>query len=295
MKSIYYLVFFLSFVSLHNVAAQEIIQYNFKKGDVFMIEQNAIQNITQNIDDNEHLMTNTLYGIFKMEVVNVLGSKFVLDVNFETFKLKIDSNLYGVLTDINTSIPANEDDVEAKIFEGLVGPKFQMILLPTGEIESITGTENLVEGMINNVEDLDDFTKAMMRKSVEKEFNNHDMVESMQQFTFIYPEKSVKTNETWENTYTGDFTANNTWKLMNYSKTNINLESDAIIKLNTTENSVIMELSGTQKTKAITNTATGFIETMTVTQQLEGVSIALEMNNIKIPTTLTSTITYKSL
>lgn len=295
MKSIYYLVFFLSFVSLHNVAAQEIIQYNFKKGDVFMIEQNAIQNITQNIDDNEHLMTNTLYGIFKMEVVNVLDSKFVLDVNFETFKLKIDSNLYGVLTDINTNIPANEDDVEAKIFEGLVGPKLQMILLPTGEIESITGTENLVEGMINNVEDLDDFTKAMMRKSVEKEFNNHDMVESMQQFTFIYPEKSVKTNETWENTYTGDFTANNTWKLMNYSKTNINLESDAIIKLNTTEDSVIMELSGNQKTKAITNTATGFIETMTVTQQLEGVSIALEMNNIKIPTTLTSTITYKSL
>ncbi len=260
-----------------------------------MIEQNAIQNITQNIDDNEHLMTNTLYGIFKMEVVNVLGSKFVLDVNFETFKLKIDSNLYGVLTDINTSIPANEDDVEAKIFEGLVGPKFQMILLPTGEIESITGTENLVEGMINNVEDIDDFTKAMIRKSVEKEFNNHDMVESMQQFTFIYPEKSVKTNETWENTYTGDFTANNTWTLMNYSKTNINLESDAIIKLNTTEDSVIMELSGNQKTKAITNTATGFIETMTVTQQLEGVSIALEMNNIKIPTTLTSTITYKSL
>ncbi|WP_271393220.1 DUF6263 family protein [Aequorivita sinensis] len=295
MKSIYYLVFFLSFVSLHNVAAQEIIQYNFKKGDVFMIEQNAIQNITQNIDDNEHLMTNTLYGIFKMEVVNVLDSKFVLDVNFETFKLKIDSNLYGVLTDINTNIPANEDDVEAKIFEGLVGPKLQMILLPTGEIESITGTENLVEGMINNVEDIDDFTKAMMRKSVEKEFNNHDMVESMQQFTFIYPEKSVKTNETWENTYTGDFTANNTWKLMNYSKTNINLESDAIIKLNTTEDSVIMELSGNQKTKAITNTATGFIETMTVTQQLEGVSIALEMNNIKIPTTLTSTITYKSL
>lgn len=295
MKSIYYLVFFLSFVSLHNVAAQEIIQYNLKKGDVFMIEQNAIQNITQNIDDNEHLMTNTLYGIFKMEVVNVLDSKFVLDVNFETFKLKIDSNLYGVLTDINTNIPANEDDVEAKIFEGLVGPKLQMILLPTGEIESITGTENLVEGMINNVEDLDDFTKAMMRKSVEKEFNNHDMVESMQQFTFIYPEKSVKTNETWENTYTGDFTANNTWKLMNYSKTNINLESDAIIKLNTTEDSVIMELSGNQKTKAITNTATGFIETMTVTQQLEGVSIALEMNNIKIPTTLTSTITYKSL
>ncbi|NGX84918.1 DUF6263 family protein [Aequorivita sp. KMM 9714] len=295
MKSIYYLVFFLSFVSLYNVAAQEKLQYNFKKGDVFMIEQNAIQNITQNIDDSEHLMTNTVYGIFKMEVVNVLGSKFVLDVNFETFKLKIDSNLYGALSDIDTSIPANDDNVEAKIFEGLVGPKFQMVLLPTGEIESITGTENLVEGMINNVEDIDDFTKAMMRKSVEKEFNNHDMVESMQQFTFIYPEKSVKTNETWENTYTGDFTANNTWKLMNYSKTNINLESDAIINLNTTEDSVIMELSGNQKTKAVTKTATGFIETMTVTQQLEGVSIALNMNNIEIPTTLTSTITYKSL
>jgi len=296
MKSIIYILLFLNFAGSQTITSQEKIQYNLKKGDVFKIEQVAIQNIVQKMDSTEHFMTNSLSGIFVMEVVNVADHKFVLDINFETFKLKTESNIYGVFSEVDTSIPpTDEEDIEAKIFQGLIGPKFQMVLLKTGKIESLTGIENLVYSMIDQVEIEDDFSKAMIRKTVEKEFNNQDMLESLQQFTYIYPETKVEVNQTWNNSYSGAVTANNTWKLISYSKGEINLEANATVQLKTNEDSVIMELAGTQQTEVTTNTASGFIKSMVVTQQTEGITIVKDMNNLEVPTTLTSTITYKSL
>jgi hypothetical protein len=247
------------------------------------------------MDSLEHLMTNSLNGTFIMEVVQVKDEKFILDVNFEKFKLKTESNIYGILSDIDTNLPVEEDDIEAKIFQGLIGPKFQMTLLKTGEIESLTGIENLVNSMIDQVDIEDEFTKAMIKKGVELEFNNNDMRESMQQFTFIYPENKVKLNQTWNNEYNGDLSSKNTWKLLNYSKNKIELLANATIQLNTNEETVLMELKGMQQTEASTNSESGFIELMTVTQQAEGTTTVKNMNNLKVPTSITSTIIYKSL
>src|SRR5690606_20374958 len=146
---------------LQAVKSQEKLQYNLKKDDVFRIEQSGVQNIVQKMDSIEHHMTNTLGGIFLIKVVNIIGEKYVLEVNFEKFKFKTESDIYGVFSDIDTEIPPkNDEDVEAKIFQGLIGPRFQMVMLKTGQIESVTGTENLVKSMIDNVEIEDEFSKA---------------------------------------------------------------------------------------------------------------------------------------
>ncbi|MDN3723757.1 DUF6263 family protein [Aequorivita sp. SDUM287046] len=296
MNPLYILLIFLNFASLHTANSQHKIEYDLKKGAIYKVEQTAVQNIVQKIDSTEHFMTNTLGGTFVMEVVNVEDGKFIIDTNFETFKLKTESNIYGVLTNLDTSIlPIDENDIEAKIFQGLIGAKFQMVLLKTGKIESVTGVENLVSSMLNQVEFDDDFTKALIQKSVAKEFNNTELLESLQQFTYIYPETKIKVNQTWKNSYTGSVTANNTWTLTNYSKDAIDLKSIANVQLRTNDETILMELQGDQQTVAIAHTKTGFINSMVVTQQVQGITIMRDMNNVEVPTTLTSTITYKSL
>ncbi|HNP66605.1 MAG TPA: DUF6263 family protein [Aequorivita sp.] len=296
MKSAIYLLLLLHIFGIQTLGAQEKLQYNLKKGDIFRIEQSAVQNIVQEMDSIEHLMTNNLSGIFVMEVVNVIKDKYVLDVKFEKFKFKTESNLYGVFSDVDTSIPpANEEDIEAKIFQGLIGPKFQMVLLKTGEIESLEGIENLVINMIDQVEIEDDFSKAIIRESVAKEFNNEDMKESMQQFTYIYPETKVSVNQTWTNNYSGAVNAKNNWKLLSFSKNDIILGADSTIQMEIDEESIIMKLAGTQQTELTSNSDTGIIKTMVVNQQTTGTTIVSEMNDIVIPTSLTSTITYKLL
>ncbi len=296
MKSVIYLILFLNILGLQTITAQEKLQYNLKKDDVFRIEQNAVQNIVQKMDSIEHQMTNTIGGIFLMKVVNIIDGKYVFEVNFEKFKFKTESDIYGILSDVDTDVPpADEEDIMAKVFQGLIGPKFQMVMLKTGQIESLTGTENLIENMIKQVEMGDEATNLLIKETFEKEFNNQDMLESLQQFTFIYPEVKVKVNQTWTNNYTGPVNAENTWKLVSYSKDAIVLSANSTVVMETKDDSVIMKLTGNQQTEATSSTSSGFIKTMEVNQETEGATIVPEIDNNEIPTSLTSKITYKLL
>jgi hypothetical protein len=296
MKSAIYLILFLNILGLQTITAQEKLQYNLKKDDVFRIEQNAVQNIVQKMDSIEHQMTNTIGGIFLMKVVNIIDGKYVFEVNFEKFKFKTESDIYGILSDVDTDVPpADEEDIMAKVFQGLIGPKFQMVMLKTGQIESLTGTENLIENMIKQVEMGDEATNSLIKETFEKEFNNQDMLESLQQFTFIYPEVKVKVNQTWTNNYTGPVNAENTWKLVSYSKDAIVLSANSTVVMETKDDSVIMKLTGNQQTEATSSASSGFIKMMEVNQETEGATIVPEIDNNEIPTSLTSKITYKLL
>ncbi|WP_417370103.1 DUF6263 family protein [Flavobacterium beibuense] len=296
MKSVIYLILFLNILGLQTITAQEKLQYNLKKDDVFRIEQNAVQNIVQKMDSIEHQMTNTIGGIFLMKVVNIIDGKYVFEVNFEKFKFKTESDIYGILSDVDTDVPpADEEDIMAKVFQGLIGPKFQMVMLKTGQIESLTGTENLIENMIKQVEMGDEATNSLIKETFEKEFNNQDMLESLQQFTFIYPEVKVKVNQTWTNNYTGPVNAENTWKLVSYSKDAIVLSANSTVVMETKDDSVIMKLTGNQQTEATSSASSGFIKMMEVNQETEGATIVPEIDNNEIPTSLTSKITYKLL
>ncbi len=296
MKSVIYLILFLNILGLQTITAQEKLQYNLKKDDVFRIEQNAVQNIVQKMDSIEHQMTNTIGGIFLMKVVKIIDGKYVFEVNFEKFKFKTESDIYGILSDVDTDVPpADEEDIMAKVFQGLIGPKFQMVMLKTGQIESLTGTENLIENMIKQVEMGDEATNLLIMETFEKEFNNQDMLESLQQFTFIYPEVKVKVNQTWTNNYTGPVNAENTWKLVSYSKDAIVLSTNSTVVMETKDDSVIMKLTGNQQTEATSSASSGFIKMMEVNQETEGATIVPEIDNNEIPTSLTSKITYKLL
>jgi hypothetical protein len=296
MKSVIYLILFLNILGLQTITAQEKLQYNLKKDDVFRIEQNAVQNIVQKMDSIEHQMTNTIGGIFLMKVVNIIDGKYVFEVNFEKFKFKTESDIYGILSDVDTDVPpADEEDIMAKVFQGLIGPKFQMVMLKTGQIESLTGTENLIENMIKQVEMGDEATNLLIMETFEKDFNNQDMLESLQQFTFIYPEVKVKVNQTWTNNYTGPVNAENTWKLVSYSKDAIVLSANSTVVMETKDDSVIMKLTGNQQTEATSSASSGFIKMMEVNQETEGATIVPEIDNNEIPTSLTSKITYKLL
>lgn len=296
MKSAIYLLLSFQIIGLSTLQGQEKLVYNLKKGDVFRVEQHAVQYITQKMDSAEHKMTNNLYGIFAMEVIDANQGKYVLEVHFETFRFKTESNLYGVFSDIDTSVPpSSEEDIEAKIFQGLIGPRFQLVLLPSGQVESMSGIENIVDSMLEKAEIEDEFSRAIIKESVSKKFNNEDMRESFQQFTYIYPETEVRANDTWSNGYSGAVTAQNTWQLLAISDSDATLEGRSDVQLKVEEDSIIMKLEGTQHTQVVSDPGNGFIKTMAIDQQTDGITIVPKMDHVEVPTTLNATITYKLL
>lgn len=272
--------------------SQQELAYQLKKDDFFKIEQKAQQRIVQELEGSMHELTNDLEAIFTFKVIQKNESNFIIQMAFEDFGMKTTSNLQGVLIDVKASQPV-EGDMVSEIFAGLVGYQLQMTLGKSGKIEEVKGGNELVENMISKASITDDFTKNLMRKSLEKEFSSVGLAKSFEQMTYFYPETPVSVGDVWKNEFTGKLKAKNNWKLEALDSTEGKIQGNSNIIVDTNENGTVMSLTGTQQTAIITNAENGFIKTIASESFAEGVSKMPQMGNVDIPTSIKSTISYK--
>ncbi|WP_417214164.1 DUF6263 family protein [Bizionia sp.] len=276
-----------------NTYAQTQLQYKLKIGDSMAVHQKANQKITQDIDGTTHEMTNILESKFVLAVKTVTDSSYILDFTYKLFKLQSNSNLYGEIMSINTDAPIEKGDTEAAIFSGLTQSKLKIELLKTGDIISVRGTTRLINNMMKHAGIEDEFTKQIMIEEMKKEFGSQSLSDSFEQFTFIYPLNKVAVNDSWENFYSGEMEAKNTWTLKALHPT-IDILGTAQVSLESEEENYNMILKGEQKTLISADIKTGIVKTMSVTSKTQGNTVSLQNNSVKIPTTINSVTTYKT-
>ena len=281
------------FVLVTTANAQDILQYKLVVNDTFNVTQKATQDIIQDMNGQKHEMKNELEADFTFIVKEVNDNSYSIDFTFDRFKMVTTSNLYGEIMNVDTSEEASEDDMEAKIFSGLLNSKLLMVMQKDGKIVSIEGTDRLVQKMIDGTGIEDDFTKELMRESMKKEFGNESLSSSFEQMTYIYPLNKVNIGDTWKNAYSGDLKAQNIWKLDTMDESSIVLSGESDVKMETEEDATTMNLTGTQQTSIIANPKNGFVQIMKVNSEAKGTTIMKQMNNIEVPTTIISVIEYK--
>ena len=125
-----------------------------------------------------------------------------------------------------------------KIFAQLVNVDLTMKMYKNGKIKSIEGSDKLISNMVNAVGDLDDFTKEVMKESMKGEFSNESLAMSFEQMTYIYPNKTVKTGDSWENDFEGDLSSKNTWTLESINKDDIIITGKSIVNFVTNDNDI---------------------------------------------------------
>ncbi len=288
----FYTTIVLFFVLLSASFAQNKLEYKLHKDDAFTVTQKANQDIVQNINGSKHEMNNLLSGVFTFRVTNITDSTYIMDFKFDAFKMATTSNIYGTLLNVDTDKEVLDDDIEGKMFAELTSTTLKMEMLKNGKIISVTGTEALVDNMINATGVEDEFTKELMKEAMKKEFGNESLSESFGQMTYIYPSKTTKVNDQWQTQFEGDLKADNTWTLQALDKDKITIKGDSTIKMLMEEDSHTMSLNGTQNTSLSAFKESGFIHTMTVTSNAEGNTEMKNLSAVKIPTTITSTTTY---
>lgn len=279
----------------HVVSAQNILAYHLKVGDSMAVFQKATQDITQNLDGTKHELKNIIEADFTFIVSKKTDSTYIINFNFERFKMVTTSNLYGDVINIDTKNSVSKDDVQAQVFSGMIGTKLKMELLKNGKIKSVSGTEKMIAKMIDKAGISDELTKQVMIESMKKEFGNKSLAQSFEQMTFIYPNKKVKIGDTWVNNYKGDLNAKNIWKLDNLNEKTLELSADSDITMSTKDENLSMTLTGKQQTKLTASKTSGIIKDMVVKQTAKGVSVMAQMEGTNIPTTITSTTTYKTI
>lgn len=295
MKKLGFFLLCIAVLSSSKTQAQETLQYNLTKGQSFKIAQKGVQDFVQIIDSVESKATNTISGVTTWTVEQVLEDKYIIRSSFESIRLKTESEIYGVLFDINTDASVDSLDMQSEVFRGLIDIPFTVVLLKTGEVEAVKDSGAMIENMIVQSGIEDENVKQKIRESMDGQFGDAGLASSIEQMTFLFPTEKVKVGDTWENDYVGDLEAHNIWSLDSYNENEYVINGKASVIMKMDDSTGRMTLEGTQTTQATIDRASGLFNDVTVHQYVEGVSLIPDFGNQDMPTKLTATITYKRL
>lgn len=273
---------------------QTSLQYTLRKGEVFTIKQEALQQITQEIEGSTHEITNRIEGILEFKVVGVHDTTYDIAVSFKDLQLYMYSSTEGELMDINAT-EAEEGDMQAQIFNSLLNVPIRIVLDRRGDILSVSGGDSLVARMANasGVEDI--FTLELIKESLAKDFGSDALSNSYEQMTFIYPRNKIRIGESWENEYKGKISSMNHWTLNALKNGHATILGDAEVVMDLQDATASMSLEGKRKTELSADLASGFLLAMKVVSHSTGVSAIPQAGTKPIPTTIKSTITYKRI
>lgn len=294
MKSFLIRILVVFVVTTNYATAQTNLAYNLKVGDQFKVHQVANQDIVQEMNGQKHEMQNLLEGDFTFTIDEVNDSIYGIKFKFDRFKMLSTSNLVGELINVNTNDSVIDDtDIQGKIFSQLIKTDLYMEMYRNGKIKSIDGSKQLVDNMINSAGDFDEFTKELMKESMNKEFSNESLAKSFEQMTYIYPTEAIKKGDTWKNSFEGELSSENVWTLESILNDDVNISGESTISFINQDDDVEMNLTGDMTSNLVTSLETGFVKTMTTHSVAKGNSIMHKMNDLEVPTSITSNITYK--
>lgn len=290
LKDLFFLLFFFVISALGY--GQEKLEYNLSKGDVYKVKQIARQDITQELEGATHELTNDIRGILEFEVTDKTDDTYAIDIVIRDLLMTMTSSLQGVIMDVNAA-EIDTANVQSRIFNSLLNKPVHMVMRKNGDILEVKGGDSLVAGMVKASGLKEAFAVNMLTSSLKNEFGTEALSDSYKQMTFIYPEVKVGIGDTWENNYSGKLSAKNSWHLDTMAEGKAVISGKATVMMKIEEPATTMVLDGTQSTLVTTDLSTGFILNMKVEGFSEGYSTLAQMNGQKIPTTITSLVTYE--
>lgn len=288
------LVILLIFFSALRFNAQEMLQYDLQVNDVFKVEQQAKQHITQDINGIDQVIENHLKSAMQFKVVQVTQELITFEMMFTHLQMTMSSPSLGELMHADTNMDAADDDLTSKMFKGTLNIPVTLSMERTGKIRSVTGGEKLIASMFKTAGITDIATIADNTPQFEKQFGSAALSNSFEQMTYFLPAATVKEGNTWTNNYSGDLKAQNIWTLDSLNIDSYKISGKATTTMSNIDENVEMVLKGQQKTTIEGNYQNGIFKKITVRGTYSG-DTEVFAQDIIIPTEITSTITYKQL
>lgn len=271
--------------------AQKTVQYNLKVGDHFTVEQQAEQHITQDLNGVDQVIENNLIGVMYFEVLKVTSEEYTLSMQFKRLKIVMSSPTLGELSN-SDSESKDSSNVTNMLFKGLLNVPVTILMEKTGQIKSVTGGEKLIASMFSSAGIDQPEIIAASKDQMEKQFGSDALSNSIEQITYFYSSKKVSVGSEWTNDYIGNMSAKNNWKLESYSDKIVQISGISSTTMTTVDENINMTLIGSQESQISANSKTGLFTQVTITGKNSGDTF-IKAQNMTIPTTISSKITYK--
>ncbi len=276
--------------------AQETLGYSLTKGDVFKIQQEVKKQIVSTVEDTSQEVSNTMGGLMKITVLEAKSDMYTLSLEYLRFKMISESNTTGVLLDVDTQ-DNPDDDLMNEAFRGLLHIPIIFTMDSQGKVCGVSGSEKLIRNILKGFDAfLPPDSIDQLEQDLTKDFGAKALAASLEQMTFFYPNNKIKVGECWQNNYSGEFSSENTWKLIDTIPSGYLIKGEGPVTVKNDDHDISVSLKGIQKTTIVCDPDSGFINKMIVEQRSEGTSVFKGMDSdITSPTILKSKITYKRI
>ncbi len=289
-----YICLFTCYLLTTQINGQTALEYNLRKGDVFTIKQESVQQTSRELTDITQILTTKMTSVLDFVVLDEDLGAFELQVTFKALEMTLNSNLEGTLFHVNADDIA-DDNTQSKIFHSLLNVPIGITMNKMGNVIRVTGGRNLVDKMVDAAGLIDELDREQLLHSIEKDFGQEALAATFEQMTFIYPGTMIKIGDSWDNQYKGDMDISTRWTLTGLVNGLAKIEGKAQVLVDIHEPEATMMLQGNRATELTADLSTGFIRTMKVTDISRGNTTLPGWEQGLIPTIIQATTTYKRI
>ncbi len=270
---------------------QQSLGFDLREGDVFTVEQRASQEVSQQFQQGEHKLTNSISAVLEFRVTESRDTTFLLECTFRDLFFKIESSSQGKLLDIRAR-ELDKSDLQSRVFHSLIGIPVEIEMNRMGQILKVRGGDSLVNRMMASTGLEDGPERSLLRESLEQEYSSEALAGSFRQMTYFYPAGRVRIGDSWKNRHEGRLAAVNTWTLDTLAEGSARISGEARIRLVAGNAGDQMQLEGEQEMLLVTEAGSGFISKLEVSGTASGSTLEPGAGITDIPTQIRTQCTY---
>jgi hypothetical protein len=301
-KSMLMLLIVFSISSASYANSEVTLRLNLKKGTETKYRASTSQVITQTIAGTEQVVNQNQIFEYKISVLDkdsegnmqtqITYTRVAINMNTNGMDFSFDSNDESKSTSLNPQFMG---------YAALVHKSINAKFSPTGKIIEVSGTDAMLDNMLNDLSKGDAALKAQMQQMMATSFNEETMTQMFGGSLIEYPEKILKVGSSWiENkTVIGQFTLNvdNTYTVKSIEKNLAKIDISSIIstipgnKTNIQGMDVTFNLFGTQSGSISIDRGTGEILLSEFDQNITGKFIGdMAGQKMEVPMTIASKV-----
>jgi hypothetical protein len=283
MKKLRFLALFLVLTAFAFPAKDVKLQYKFKVGDQFTLDQTTHQAIKQTIPGSGVMNVDVdVTATTNLKVVELTTTGARIEITYEKMKLSTKSPMGSMDMDSEGS----PENVQNKTIKAMMNKPYFFKISKTGVVENVEGTESLTSEFASL--GLDDATLKALKQQFEQMLNNDSQKASLAAAFVTYPENKLKAGDSWKNTAVSQIMnfatkVDNTLTLKSFDATKGVITLDGVIattdkdKVSALPNGIKskLDISGKQASTVNIDIKTGWSVDMKTVSEIKGMMTLL--------------------
>ena len=246
-----------------------VLKFNLEKGKRYNYD--IVWDTDQKVMDRNDKIN--LQGNFSFEVISDDGTIKILKGSYRKFRLYM--KIMDLEMDIDTDKPVaavseNEsmENVMQRLFSKIKGSSFTMKVDEKGNIVSVTGFDEIINGMIGTSA-LNGEMELQMRASLKDQFSEEELKNQLANVFVIFPDKAIKQGDSWQRNYkiTGKVPADltTTYTVTQIEGEHLTLDAKSVIG----PSGEGMQIKGKQSGNLLVNGKTGMVLNAAFNQEMQ--------------------------